>query len=71
MTGAVICGSGTLWTGLVGGRRTASLAPVWGVGRASTLCTGPAAVSPLREVAQCAQFDAFRFVLTFCILAAF
>ena len=32
MTGAVVCGSGMLWAGLVDGRRTAFLAPVWGVG---------------------------------------
>jgi len=46
MTGAVVCGSGMLWAGLVDGRRTAFLAPVWGVGvvrgagrRGSVVCS--------------------------------
>ena len=32
MAGAVVCWSGTPRAGLAGGRRTAFLAPVWGVG---------------------------------------
>jgi len=48
MTGAVVCGSGMLRAGLVDGRRTAFLAPVWDVGSVSTLCAGPAAVALLR-----------------------
>ena len=51
------------------GRRAALLAPVWDVGSPSTLRTGRRRDSVAWELAQCAQFSAFRFVLTFCISA--
>ena len=68
MAGAVVFRIGTLRAGLAGGRRAAFLAPSWGVGGASVLCAGPAAV------AQRALFWAFMFVLMSflyfrCILA--
>jgi len=54
---------------LVGGRRTAFLAPAWNVGSVSVLCAGPAAVALLRvdwlNVRSSALLD---FYLHFCIL---
>ena len=67
MTGAVVCGSGMLWAGLVDGHRAAFLVWPWGVGVCP--CVGVVLGagrrgSVARGVAQCAQLGAFRFVFT-------
>ena len=45
MASAVVCQTGMLR--LAGGSRATFLAPAWGVGGASVLCAGPAAVALL------------------------
>jgi len=70
MTGAMVCGSGMLQAGLVGGRRAAFLVQAWGAGSVSVSCAGPAAVALLRvgwlNVRSPVLLDLY---LRFCILA--